>query len=387
MKTAGIICEYNPFHAGHAHQIRETRALLGEDCAIVCLMSGDYVQRGAPAILDKRTRAGAAIYGGADLVLELPLTIASGSAGYFADGAAGCMDALGFIDYLSFGTETGDLSLLKKTAAILESPGFEARLSAQLKNGCSYARARTEALKECGADGEILKCPNAALGIEYIRALSRLESHIQPLPIQRDTAFSSASELRTALEQGRGHAELLFPELYAGKPVHTLYGGEKAMLSLLRRLPDESFRNMAFEAEGLWSLVMKACRSENSLDAILSACKSRRFALSRLRRVLLWLFLGLDRSMEGKLPPYLRILAFNDRGRALLHSHADGSKLPLVSGKPEPSTEADFYFAAENIAADLYGLFALADDMEPYGREQAHHPLYIRNHLYNPEKI
>ena len=152
MRTAGIICEYNPFHPGHRFQLQETRRRLGRDTGILCLMSGNYVQRGEPAIFDKWTRAEMAVHGGADLVLELPLTIAVNAAGYFASGAVRCLHGLGGVDCLSFGSERGDLTALQTAAVLLESPEFDPALRRQLETGVSFARARELALGDLGGE-------------------------------------------------------------------------------------------------------------------------------------------------------------------------------------------------------------------------------------------
>lgn len=377
MGTAGIICEYNPFHHGHRHQIEKTRALLGEDTAIVCLMSGNYVQRGEPAIFDKWSRAEAAALGGADLILELPITYAISGAGHFAAGAVKCLHALGCIDYLSFGSECGDVEALWKNARLLQSPAFEGALSEALQRGISYASARTEALEAIGGDGALLKSPNNALGLSYIQTLLELGSPIQPLTIPRDMTLSSATELREQLKENREEVSLPEADVYEGKPLHTLLQGEKAMLAILRTLPDEAFRQMAFDAEGIWSKVMKASRNETSLMDVMMAVKSKRYALSRIRRTLLCLFLGIDREKLALVPPYLRVLAFNDRGREVLSGIKKSGGLPIVSGQIPDTEAARTYFQMEARATDLYGLFAPEGVHESCGQEKALPPVYL----------
>lgn len=375
MRTAGIICEYNPFHLGHQLQIRKTRELLGEDTAIVCLMSGNYVQRGEPAVFHKRLRAEAAIRGGADLVLELPITSAVNAAGYFAEGGVKYLHELGCVDYLSFGSELGDIAPLKETAALLESEEFEAILGEKLSTGVSYATARTLALEGLGGSGELLKSPNNALGIEYLRALKRLGSPMEPITVPRDLTLASAGELRKQMDGDGWHGGVPNGAFYEGEPMHTLENGERAMLAVLRTLPEERFRSMAFDAEGLWSKIMKACRRENSLDNIIMAAKSKRYAHSRLKRTLMCLYLGLDQETMGLESPYLRVLAFNDRGRQILRQA--GENYPLVSGAIPNTPEAKVYFELEQRASDLYGMFAPPGTREEYGQEKRHFPVSI----------
>lgn len=377
MRTAGIICEYNPFHMGHQYQIRKTREILGQDTAIVCLMSGNYVQRGEPAIYDKWLRAEAALLGGADLVLELPITAAVNAAGFFAHRAVEYLDALGCVDYLSFGSECGDSALLRDTAQGLDHPEFEKQLRKALSEGVSYAAARTKALEEVGGDPQMLTSPNNSLGVEYLRGLSAIHSTMVPVTVQRDLSLPAASQLRRRVMDSQWQNHVPNSGLYEKGMVHTLLQGERAMLGVLRTLPDEAFREMAFESEGIWSKVMKACRTEAGVDEIIMACKSKRYAYSRLRRTLLCLFLGLDREKMNTKSPYLRVLGFNETGRQVLRQAGKHGTIPLVSGVVPNTSEAKAYFALEQRAADLYGLFAPEQVREPWGREKGHRPVIL----------
>jgi predicted nucleotidyltransferase len=378
VRTAGIICEYNPFHLGHQKQMVETRRILGEDTAILCLMSGNFVQRGEPACFPKGLRAEAAVRGGADLVLELPITSAINAAGYFASGAVEYLERLGCVDFLSFGSECGDLEALKSTAEVLESEAFEVALREAMTRGVSYAAARSQALDALGGREDLLKSPNNTLGVEYLRGLKRLGSGIQPVTISRDLSLSSAASLRSQMAGDDWKTQVPDYSIYGDCPVHTLENGQKAMLGVLRTLPEEAFQTMAFDSEGLWSKVMKASRRECSLSDIMMACKSKRYALSRIRRILTCLFLGLEQREMDLKSPYLRVLAFNDRGRALLRKAGETSALPLISGAIPRNPEAKQYFALEARATDLYGLFAPEGVLEPCGLEKAHHPVYVR---------
>lgn len=223
MKTVGIIAEYNPFHSGHAYQIAKAKELTGADYCIV-VMSGDYVQRGTPAIMDKYLRAETALYHGADLVLELPLYYALGSAEYFATGAIALLDKLGVVDTVCFGSECGDIDLLTQFARNLltETPLFRATLKKHLKRGGSYPSARSAALMavapELSAHLKVLESPNNILGIEYCKALLRRGSSIRPLTIRRlgagyhdsgvSDTFCSALALRQALQSPAGLSAL-----------------------------------------------------------------------------------------------------------------------------------------------------------------------------------
>ena len=366
MKLAGIICEYNPFHRGHLRQLRLTREALGEDCALICLMSGNFVQRGEPAIFPKSLRAQAAVRCGADLVLELPLTTALSSAEGFAAGGVRILNALG-CEVLSFGSETGSPEPLLAAARANLDAAFDELLKKHLSDGGSYARARTLALKEMGVE-TTLDSPNDILGVEYCKAILRQSSPMKPLVIPRtgsyhariiDPEAPSASALRLAMAMGEGNTwqpaipACLHP-LYKNAPFHSLETGERAILARVRTLPDENYRALPFGAEGLWSKLMKNCRSCGTVEEILEATKSKRYARSRIQRMLLCAFLGLTAEDLSAPAPYARILAFNSRGRSLLRDLK--GRFPLVNAGERPHDEG--YYALEFRAGDLYSLFS-----------------------------
>ncbi len=431
MRTVGIICEYNPFHNGHLRQLRLARELAGEDCALICLMSGNYVQRGEAAVFSKRVRAEAAVRCGADLVLELPLTVALSSAEGFASGGVRILSALG-CDFLCYGIESDDHNKIMTTAKANLDPAFDSLLRAALESGCSYPAARQRALEALGA-GEGLSSPNDILAVEYCKALLRQNSPMRPLPIRRpntyyadtlDPAAPSASALRrllampSPLGEGAEQSEadeggcrssfgswnridvrsttssvpvcalerlplkgkafepkvqlwkLAVPEalhgLYETAPIHCMEAGERAMLAVLRTLPDEAFAALPYGAEGLWSKLMKNCRSCASVQEIVAATKSKRYTHSRVQRMLLCAFLGLTGKNLESPSPYARILAFDARGSALLRTLK--SRFPLVNAGERPPDAA--YYALEYRAAALYGLFA-AEAPEPPNVEAA----------------
>ena len=202
----GIVAEYNPFHNGHARLIEQTRAQLGAVCPVVCVMSGDFVQRGSPAVYSKFARAEAAVRCGADLVLELPLPWSLSSAEGFARGAVGLLGSLGVVTHLSFGSECGELDPLQRVAEALLDPLLGEDLRAELRSGIPFAAARQQAVaRRVGALAELLQAPNNILAVEYLKAIydQRLELH--PLTVLRTGAqhdrfaegnIRSASELR-----------------------------------------------------------------------------------------------------------------------------------------------------------------------------------------------
>ncbi|MBS6845891.1 MAG: nucleotidyltransferase family protein [Firmicutes bacterium] len=211
MHICGIICEYNPFHRGHEKQLRQVRQALGADAAIVCLMSGSFVQRGEPAIFEKRVRAQAAVLAGANLVLELPVTKALCSAEGFARGGVEIFSKLGIIDTLAFGCESGDGQAIFTAAQAMCEAEYDRALREILDTGASYPAARQRALEAIGLDGKILEKPNDILALEYCKALLQMESRIQPLALLREGDYHaekadpdnpSATSLRTRLLSG-----------------------------------------------------------------------------------------------------------------------------------------------------------------------------------------
>lgn len=364
MKNIGIICEYNPFHNGHAKQLRAVRA---QDGVCVCLMSGNYVQRGEPAILDKWTRAKAAVLCGADLVLELPVTCALRSAEGFAAGGVEIFDRLGCIDGLSFGSELVDINLIMSTAEALDSPEFSGHLHDALAEALSFPAARQQALTALGADTAALETPNSILAVEYCKALRRRNSAIVPMLLHRDgdyhggsdPAAPSASFLRVQ-EDWSGFVPPEALEIFSGAERHTAAAGERAWLARLRGMEEAEFSRLPFGSEGLWRKVMAACRTETTIDAIVQAAKSKRYTHTRLMRMLLCAYLGISEEMLMTPAPYVRVLAVNPRGQSVLRqAKKSGDLLLLHTGERAPAGE---YAALERRAADLYSLFSTVGD-------------------------
>lgn len=370
MTTAAIICEYNPLHQGHALQLAQVRARIGEAGAIVCLMSGNYVQRGEPAVFDKYTRARAALLCGADLVLELPLTCAVQSAEGFAAGGVEMLHRLGVVDRLYFGCECGQTDALMEVAQCLRSPSFPPLLQMQLKTGCSFATARQRAVDQLCGQGALLRQPNNTLGVEYLKALLKLESSILPCGLPRDLTLESASQIRAQLDgpDWRNHVPARLLPLYDAAPQHRPIWGERAVLGRVRSLPDEAFASLPYGSEGLWRKFMAACRTEPNVEHILDATLSKRYTRTRLQRMLLCAYLGIDQKTLETAPPYVRILAFSDRGRQVLHTARKQSTIPLVNAGVQPPDRQ--YARLEQRAADLYTLFLPPDVPSPCGEER-----------------
>ena len=362
MKIIGIICEYNPFHLGHEKQFRYIRSLYGQDCAIVCLMSGNFVQRGAPAVFDKALRARAALLCGADLVLELPVTYALSSAEGFAAGGVRLLS--GFCDALCFGTESGTGDSLTATAKALLSPAFSEALRSQLDRGLSFPAARQAALTALGTDASLLSSPNDILAVEYCKAMLSQNSPMLPLPIRREGGYHdtvpdpenpSATALRQLLLTGGKWQEFVPAEagaVFADAPLHTLGAGERAILYRLRTMTDGEFEALPYGSEGLWRKLMHASRSRSRLVEILEATKSKRYTRTRLDRMVMCALLGITTADMAAPVPYTRVLAFSEQGRSVLKTARTQGLFPHIG-----ETVHDPYEALERRCDDIYALF------------------------------
>lgn len=375
MDTIGIICEYNPFHAGHKKQIDAIRALRGCGSAIVCLMSGNFVQRGAPAILDKTLRARAALRCGADLVLELPTEIALSSAEGFASGGVSILS--GLCGELCFGTENADTDVLMDTAEALLDSRYPSLLKQALTSGISFPAARQQALAQMGLDATFLTSPNTILAVEYCKAILAQGSAMKPLPIRRPGSYhdetpdlnnpSATAVRRLMLSESdwRAYVPPAAHAVFEDAALHTLSAGERAMLARFRAMTDEEFEALPYGSEGLWRKFMHACRREATLDGIIAATKSKRYTRTRIDRMAMCAFLGLTREDLAAPAPYVRILGFNDVGRAVLNQ-------ARKTGKFRNAGEMDSgsYGTREQKFGRLYGLFAVEMPEPPDSEEK-----------------
>lgn len=325
MKITGIICEYNPLHLGHKKQIDHIRNQ-DPNGAIVCLMSGNFVQRGAPAIIDKAYRGKAAIFSGADLVLELPVTASLSSAEGFAKAG---VDILGkFCDQLCFGAETSNVKCLMNIANALDTEDFKSHLRKYLDDGLSFPTARQKALEAMELDGSIISSPNNILAVEYCKAILSTETNMQPMVIHRQGSYHddtpdkenpSATAIRHLMLQGLDFAEYVpFPGCFENAHLHTIAAGEQAMVYRLKTMTDAEFEALPYGSEGLWRKLMKNARSYNTLEDIITATKSKRYTRTRLDRMVMCAFLGITEEMLCTPAAYINVLAFNDKGRQVL---------------------------------------------------------------------
>ena len=383
MKIAGIVAEYNPIHNGHAHHIQQTKDADGACRAthVVAVMSGNFVQRGGPAVMPKADRVRAALSCGVDLVLELPVPWAMASAETFATGAVGVLDALGCVDDLSFGSECGDLRLLNKVVDALESERFSVLVRYYCDGGVSFPAARQKAVREIAGErvAEVLALPNNTLGIEYIKAIRRMNSGMKPFTVARMGTphdgmlpigeFASASYLRELMMAGRLDTAMRFMPAEARAILHRAVAdghapadekpAQRAVLAQLRRLSKEEISRLSGISEGLENRIYDSIRQCGGLQELYDSIKTKRYTMTRVRRIVWSGFLGLTDDMASLPIPYIRVLGLNGRGEEILSVIKRSGRLPLLSRPSQLSglsEGARRVFETECRAADLYAM-------------------------------
>lgn len=377
MNISSLICEFDPLHKGHKYLLDAIR-LNGADCIIAC-MSGNFTQRGEPALFDKHTRARAALLCGADIVIELPVTYACSGAEHFAFGGVYLLSALGITDSLYFGSECGDISMIKNAALAAQDNRVSEKIRQLMGEGMTFAAARENAVRSVFGDmtADILRYPNNILGTEYVRAIMRTNSRLLPFTVRRTGAahdsrdisdgFVSASYLRERFISGgdiSGYIPEAACELFSGytkspKGQTRLGRLETAVLCRLRTMTREQFSLLPDMSEGLENRIYKAVRKECSIEGILMQAKSKRCTMARLKRSLIHAFLGITAEDYSLKPQYIRILGFNSRGREVLHDLKKRSSLPVISTPsklPPLSDDGMRLFSIECRCDDIYAL-------------------------------
>lgn len=364
MKTAAVICEYNPFHYGHKFQLDETRKAGATH--IVCVMSGNFTQRGDVAVFDKYLRARTALENGADLVIELPTKYSLSAAEGFAAGAVGIIHSLGCVDMLSFGSESGDIAALKEASAAAEYAVNSPKFSNLIKMGKSYPAALAEAVKEYYTDDvyETLSSPNNTLAVEYISALDNLGERMELFTVPRLGAahdsdgesggFASASHIRKMIAAGEDYSRFA-PFIKANRA--DIKRLETAILAKLRTMSVDELERSYDSANGLAERLYKAVRKANTLEELYFLTKTKRYTLARIRRAVLCSFLGLDKEQLLVPNAYIRVLAMNPRGREILA--AADCPLPIdtsLRALSRTSREARRQAAFEERSGDIYSL-------------------------------
>lgn len=336
-KSVGIICEYNPFHFGHRYHIAEAKKLSGSDTA-VCIMSGSMVQRGECAIFDKWCRAKDAIYGGADLVVELPAYYALQSAENFAYGAVRILNEMGVTDSICFGSEHGDISMLEQCAAHAAYPSDEYKeaLGAKLDSGSGYPAACEYALRQCIPSlPKNFFSPNNILGMCYISAIKKLSSPMKVYTVKRNNdyhsaesadQYKSASAIRGMIKSGDDYMK--YAPDYSGRNIHLLKNAESYILGFFRNVSCDSLCDIKGYEEGLANLITKTAAKSPTVEALFEACVSKRYTLHRIKRFCLCSMLGIRGEHE---PEYVRILAAGSKGTEIIREIKKCSKLSVVT--------------------------------------------------------
>lgn len=359
-EVLGVVAEYNPFHNGHLYHLEKTKEKTGAKF-VVCVMSGNFVQRGNTSIVDKWTKAEMALAGGVDLVIELPAVYSVSSAESFAQGAIKILENLGIVDTISFGTETDDFAALNNIATILteEPKEFSNMLKEELKQGVSYPKAREQALIKYLNDDvrykNILNNPNNILGVEYLKALKQLKSKISPVAIKREKVyyndntivddFASATAIRNMVMNKefaglikvvpRVTYETLLKEYEVGNVVYDIQRYEKEIFYTLRRMSLSEIAELPDVSEGLENTIKNAANFCNNIKDFVNMVKTKRYTQTRIQRILVFALLGItkkDVQMAKKVVPYARVLGFNEKGKMLLSGIAQNNpKMEVIT--------------------------------------------------------
>ena len=397
MNVVGLITEYNPFHNGHRLHLQTAVEATGAD-AVVVVMSGNFLQRGEPALFNKWARTEMALCGGADVVIELPAAFATRSARQFAAGAVRILDATGIVGHICFGSESGDITPLQRLAAILREEPVELKslIKKHLQTGVTYPVAESRALEEyCNSsvtgiqksDLELLNRPNNILGIEYIRALDEIDSLVTPITISRvaagyhdldftSTGIASATSVRKALEK----TDRITDDICGVVPLDTvnIMTGEincgrgpvfpdqimPLLLYRLRTCSPSMLMDILDIGEGLQHRICRAARNPGSHRELVEAIKTKRYTWTRIQRALLYIMLGFSKEMaalfDASGPEYIRVLGVSGKGRTLVRRMKKTAKLPvisLVSPMIKNATgSAEKMLHLDILATDLYTL-------------------------------
>lgn len=430
MKVLGIITEYNPFHNGHKYHIEQSKKMTGCD-AVVCVMSGNFIQRGEPAIINKFARSNIALHNGVDLVIELPLPFAMSSAETFGFGAIKILDSIGVIDCVSFGSEQGDIDSLKFIADILanEPNEYKAELKKQLSLGLSFPVCRQNAIekyleihsniKRSFNLSTLLETSNNILGIEYLKALNRLNSSIKPYTIKRISNQYNSPELTGDVSSATAIRNDIFSkhkqepsnqiptlcydtaqsipdtakavienEFIDGRGPINIKDYERILLALLRIISQEKLAQITGISEGLEYRIKKAADLSVNFDSLLSNICTKRYTQTRIQRILFSMLAGvtkhdMDLFMQYGGPQYARILGFNKTGRELLSKMKRNSTLPIITKpidfKKDCNKLLTRMLEIEAQATDLYVLGYKNPVFRKAGQEYTQNVVILKN--------
>ena len=387
-KVLGIVAEYNPFHNGHLYHLNESKKQAGADYS-VCVMSGNFTQRGDTAIIDKWSRTEMALKNGIDLVIELPVVYSISSAENFAYGSMSVLDKLGIVDTVSFGSEVGDLTILDSIAEILctEPKEYVSLLNHELSRGISFPKAREKALlmylNDIRKYANVLSNPNNILGIEYLKALRNLKSNLTPMTIKRKASdynstaikdgFASSTAIRKIITKPSSLSKVVPEETFSiidnkikhGQIVNGLSTFEKEILYKLRIMPIEWIADLPDVSEGLEHAIKNAANSCNNVADLVSLVKSKRYTQTRIQRILLYALLDItkqDMENSKKGVPYIRVLGMTENGKQLRSSIVTRNKKLNIITSPKKFMDhsnnkiSKSLFAKDMLATNIYTL-------------------------------
>lgn len=403
MKVLGIVVEYNPFHNGHIYHIEESKAATGCD-AVVCVMSGNFIQRGEPAIISKFARTDIALQNGVDLVIELPHPFAMSSAEAFGFGAVKILDSIGIVDCIAFGSEHGDINSLQYISNILtnEPQEYKEELKKQLSLGLSFPVCRQNALQkylEMHSSkyatvnlSTLLETSNNILGIEYLKAINKLKSNIKPYTIQRIANQYNSTDLTGEISSATAIRNIIYAmdnkeqstlsscaiqtmpltsnmviekEFSEGRGPNSIKQFESILLAALRLSSVEKLREIPGISEGLEYRIKNASMISGNIDELLSNICTKRYTQTRIQRILFSMLTSvtkndMDLFMQYGGPQYAKILGFNKVGRELLSKMKRNSTLPIITKSPDYRTSCNKLLTRmleiEANATDMYVL-------------------------------
>lgn len=350
MKIGAVVCEYNPFHNGHKYHLQKIQS--SQVTHVVSVMSGDFTQRGEPAILSKYVRTKMALMNGADLVIELPTTYSMSYAENFAQSAIHLINALGCVDTISFGCETPDIKKFSAIIDFLETNEYRQILKKALTKGLTFAKARSETIKcKLGKNyAQILNYPNNILALEYIKAMYTNNMDLEILPIKRIDAhhdsithsdnIASAKHIRDLLKSQNNEYKQYIPEntyeliqdelLHLRAPTNISYI-ERGILAKMHTISKNALTKLPDVTEGLENKFKKDISNSSSLTELILNVKSKRYTYARLQRIPMYAFLGIKKKHLNTKPPYIKILGLNKKGQEILSVAKQTASLPIIS--------------------------------------------------------
>ena len=397
MNIVGLVTEYNPFHKGHLYHLKASKEI-SESSHAVAVMSGHFLQRGEPALLDKWTRAKMAIDSGLDLVFELPTLFACSSAETFAFGAVSLLNDLQGVNHLVFGSESGCLSDLKPISDLLNRPteAFNETLRQALDYGMSYPKAQAKAINHClQKDQEYL--PNNLLGVAYLQAMDRLQSPMTPHTIKRVKAdylskeirgdIASATAIRDALENKKIDA---VKNVVTQATYQTLADCQEDFVFLktlapillykIRSMSEEAISQIHDVTEGLEKKIKKAGQTAYDYESLIERVLSKRYTRTRIQRIFIKILLNIKNvHIINQKPLYARVLAFNEKGQEILNTIKKTSHIPIITNinKSALDDEIKKQLDFDILASDIYALLRQKEFMHKGGMDHLRAP-YIK---------